>query len=138
VEKCRYVWTWYLLEDRAHNYAEKTYLRIRVVDPHHGDTTVPDTGVDAVSLRELPLNGTAEAANYPLQDPPLVFTSPPPSHPNPPHYDNNVVHGGDALDGPDGLVWNLTNGMSDLPGNGPQSLRAVARRRWIADQVRHC
>jgi hypothetical protein len=117
-----------VIEGENRNYAEKTYLRISVVNPHDGNQPVPDQAPPCALLRELPMNGSGPANEWPVQDPPRVFTGVS-DNSNP--YDNNREHGGDVLDGP-GLPVELREAVSTgRDGETAFFLRAVARRRFL-------
>ena len=111
-----------VIEDRTKNYAEKTYLRLAVINPHKNDEVVPQAGLRCAWLREVPIDGSG---GRPAQVPSVVFSGS--SVPNP--NDNNAAQGGDVLDSP-GLSVTMIDGVS-MPREGEPAffLRAVARRR---------
>ena len=116
-----------VVEGEAHNYAEKTYLKVSVVNPHKGNAVETKHGPPCALLTEVPMDGTGPAASlgYQAQAPPVVFNGAP-STSNP--HDNSPEHGGDVLDAP-GLATVLHDGVSQgRDQEGSFFLRAVARR----------
>jgi hypothetical protein len=119
-----------LVEPMDRNYAEKTYLSIKVVNPHKGNAVVTRDAPPCALIRELPMDGTGPASAWPAQVPAVVFNRVP-STSNP--HDNNEEHGGDVLDEP-GYAVTLHDGVSEArEGEGSFFLRAVARRRELKD-----
>ncbi len=111
-----------VIEGVEKNYAEKTYLRVSVVNPHKENAPVRDADVKCVRLRELPMDGTPGRST---QVPPLVFDGVTPRN----AHDNNGFHGGDVLDSP-GLELPVRDGVSaGRDGSPVPFVRAVARRR---------
>jgi hypothetical protein len=115
-----------VVEDKAHNYAEKTYLLMTVRNPHKNNAIVTN------------LNGCGfiQERSIPAQVPPTVFSGP--RNPGPMGAaDTNAAHGGDLLYSPDvnpesqpGLQFNITQGVSNgRDGEGAFFVRAVARYR---------
>ncbi|MHB8797131.1 MAG: carboxypeptidase regulatory-like domain-containing protein [Thermoanaerobaculia bacterium] len=117
-----------VIEDADHSFAEKTYLKVSVVNPHKANAVEKRRGPPCALLTELPMDGAGSAAAYPSQDPPLAFNvSPSTSNP----HDSNTAHGGDGLDSP-GLSVALEEGVSKArEGEGAYFVRAVARRRFV-------
>jgi len=118
-----------VVEGQNHNYAEKTYLKVSIINPHKS-ADPPKDAAPCAFLRELPMDGTGQSSQWLAQSPRLVFTG---QHvgvdANP--YDNNVSNGGDSLE--DGFPVGLSHGVSTARPS-PESdttffLRAVARRR---------
>ncbi len=112
------------IEDKAHNYAEKTYLRVSVVNPNKNNEVIANTGLTGAWLREISLDGTN---GQPSQSPATVFSGHDPDAANP--NDNNEAQGGDVLDAP-GLHVDMQDGLSQpSPNESALVLRAIARRR---------
>ncbi|MCK6633251.1 MAG: hypothetical protein L6Q31_12905 [Fimbriimonadaceae bacterium] len=116
-----------IVEDRTHLYAEKTYLKVSIINPHDNDALVPDIDIDEVILAEVP---------HPNLVPNVVFNGP--GNPGPLNSkDNNWDHGGDVIDRPGSnpeLVPTVAFAIRDGVSKGRDSeatffVRAVARRR---------
>jgi hypothetical protein len=116
-----------VIEDRQHNYAEKTYLQVSVRNTHKNNIVVPNF-IGCGYLQEL-------AA--PTQSPNLVFTGPANSG-GLSAVDDNLDQGGDQLFSPDasvpegqpGFPFQISQGLSQgRDGEAAFFLRAVARRR---------